>query len=67
MRRFVCALIRSAQTHASERANIKLSEMFEWTNSHKMMSKCCLGKSSIADIAGWMYSINDSLKVTVLY
>ncbi len=61
VRRFVCVLIRSAQTRASELTQILSSIwsiVFEWTNSHKNYAKMPVLVSILADIAGWTYSIS---------
>ncbi len=61
VRRFVRALIRCAQTRASERAQI-LSSLWSIVWMDKFTQKLCqnarLGKYPIADIAGWTYSIS---------
>ncbi len=74
VRRFVRALIRSAQTRASERAQIWSSLwciVFEWTNSHKNYAKVPVLVSILADIAGLKVQYQctgsvHSLKVTAL-
>ncbi len=61
VRRFVRALIRSAQTCTSECTHILSSLwsfVFEWTHSHKNIQNVRLGKYTIADIAGWTYNIS---------
>ncbi len=55
VRRFVRALVRSAQTRTSERAQILSSLwsiVFEWTNLHKNCQNARLGKYPLADLAG---------------
>ncbi len=61
MRRFVRALIRSAQTPClrTRALSSRWSIVFEWTNSHKKLCQNArLGKYPIADIAGWTYRIS---------
>ncbi len=61
VRRFVRALIRSANPRLRTRANMKLSLMYcVWMDkfTQKFWQNACLGKYPIADIAGWVYSIS---------